>query len=85
MKSGEVYRDGNISTISTTLAKVKKHPSKSRTVRSRRLKNRSEIEVWNLGRVGGRGCGIYRRIGRWKGATWSKEQGKTNGFEFRLS
>ena len=61
--------------------RIKRHPSKTRTVRRERLKSRSEIEVSSLGRVLARVCGIYSQIGRWIGATWSKEQGKINGFE----
>ena len=64
------------------LRRMKRHPSKARAVRSERLKTRSKIEVSTLARIGGRGWGLYRRLGRWRGATWSKEQGKTNGFEF---
>ena len=65
--------------------RMKRHPSKARTVRKERLKSRSEIEVSSLGRVLARVCGIYSQIGRWRGATWSKEQDKRNGTEFGLS
>ena len=88
MKSGEVYRDGKTSTRSTTLAKdetaseQRSNREKSNALTVRRLKTRSEIEVWTLIRVGARGCGINRRIGRCRGSTWSREQAKTNGFVF---
>ena len=62
--------------------RMKQHPSNSRTVRSRRLKTRSEIEIWTLGRVRARVWSLYRRGGRWIGATWTRDQGKTNGSEF---
>ena len=64
--------------------RVKRHTSNSLTVRMRRLKTKSEIEILTLARVGGRGCGIYRHLARLRGASWSKEQGKRYGFEFRL-
>ena len=66
------------------LRRMKRHPSKARAVRSERLETRSKIEVSSLGRDVARVWSLYRRGGRFRGASWSKDQAKRNGFEFEV-
>ena len=84
MKSCGVCRDGNISTRSTTLAKDETASEQSSNREKRKIAKEVATRVSGLVRVLPRVWGLYRRIGRWRGAIWSKEQGKANGFEFGM-
>jgi hypothetical protein len=55
---------------------------KSGSVKSKGLKRRIETRVLTLDKDGLWSWGIYRGLGWWKGASWSREQVETNGSQF---